>query len=197
MEFWHPVEHEEPLSLEVLKRYPHGLDLGPMRPSFPGYLFTPDQRLRLTPMELVVDLGRAMAELRGDDNRELMLIGRRDLRTNNSWMHNSQRLVKGNNRCALLINPTDADRLGLSTGKQARIMSRTGELMVQVEVTEDIMPGVVCLPHGWGHDREGVELRVAQSNPGISVNDITDDQVVDVLSGNAVLNGIPVSVVAA
>lgn len=192
-----PVEHEEPLSLEVLKRYPHGLDLGPMRPSFPGYLFTPDQRLRLTPTELVTDLGRAMAELRGDQPEQLMLIGRRDLRTNNSWMHNSQRLVKGTDRCALLINPTDAQRLGLVSGKQARIMSRTGELMVKVEVTADIMPGVVCLPHGWGHDREGVELRVAQSNPGISVNDITDDQVVDVLSGNAVLNGIPVSVVAA
>lgn len=192
-----PVEHEESLSLDVLKRYPHGLDLGPMRPSFPGYLFTQDQRLHLTPTELVVDLGRAMAELRGESSSELMLIGRRDLRTNNSWMHNSQRLVKGKDRCALLVHPTDAERLGLATGRQARIMSRTGELMVKVEVTDDIMPGVVCLPHGWGHDREGVELRVAQSNPGISVNDITDDQVVDVLSGNAVLNGIPVSVVAA
>jgi len=192
-----PVEHDEPLSLDVLKRYPHGLDLGPMRPSFPGYLFTPDQRLRLTPPELVEDLARAMAELRGADGAELMLIGRRDLRTNNSWMHNSKRLVKGKDRCALLINPVDADRLGLLNGNQARIMSRTGELMVRVEVTEEIMPGVVCLPHGWGHDREGVELRVAQGNPGISVNDITDDQVVDALSGNAVLNGIPVSVVAA
>ena len=126
-----------------------------------------------------------------------MLIGRRDLRTNNSWMHNSQRLVKGTDRCALLINPTDAARLGLETGKQARIMSRTGELLVSVQLSDDIMPGVVSLPHGWGHDREGVSLRVAQSNPGINVNDITDDQVVDVLSGNAVLNGIPVSVVAA
>ena len=181
----------------MLKRYPHGLDLGPMRPSFPGYLFTPDQRLRLTPPELVEDLARAMAELRSADGAELMLIGRRDLRTNNSWMHNSKRLVKGKDRCALLINPVDADRLGLSNGNQARIMSRTGELMVRVEVTEEIMPGVVCLPHGWGHDREGVELRVAQGNPGISVNDITDDQAVDALSGNAVLNGIPVSVVAA
>lgn len=192
-----PIRHDEPLSVEVLKRYPHGLDLGPMQPSFPGYLFTPEQRLRLTPPELVADLGRAMAELRGTPNGEMMLISRRDLRTNNSWMHNSQRLVKGSDRCALLINPADATRLGLSSGKQARIMSRTGELLVSVQVTDDIMPGVVCLPHGWGHDREGVALRVAQSNPGINVNDITDDQVVDVLSGNAVFNGIPVSVVAA
>lgn len=192
-----PIKREEPLSVEVLKRYPHGLDLGPMRESFPGYLFTADKKLHLTPPELVVDLGRAMAELRGEQGRELMLIGRRDLRTNNSWMHNSQRLVKGSDRCALLINPADADRLGLASGKAARIMSRTGELMVSVQVSDDIMPGVVCLPHGWGHDRDGINLRVAQSNPGINVNDITDDQVVDVLSGNAVLNGIPVSVVAA
>jgi anaerobic selenocysteine-containing dehydrogenase/NADPH-dependent glutamate synthase beta subunit-like oxidoreductase/NAD-dependent dihydropyrimidine dehydrogenase PreA subunit len=192
-----PVEHEEALSIEVLKRYPHGLDLGPMRPSFPGYLFTPDQRIRLTPPELVADLARASAELRSEAARDLMLIGRRDLRTNNSWMHNSQRLVKGKDRCALLINTVDAERLGLASGKPARITSRTGELQVTVQVSDDIMPGVVCLPHGWGHDREGVELRIAQSNPGINVNDITDDQVVDALSGNAVLNGIPVSVVAA
>lgn len=192
-----PVKHDEPLSVEVLKGFPHGLDLGPMRESFPGYLFTADNRLHLTPPELVADLGRALTELRSDENTELMLIGRRDLRTNNSWMHNSQRLVKGSDRCALLINPLDADRLNLVHGKQARIMSRTGQLMVSVQVTDDIMPGVVCLPHGWGHDREGISLRVAQSNPGISVNDITDDQVVDALSGNAVLNGIPVSVVAA
>ena len=192
-----PVKHDEPLSIEVLKRYPHGLDLGPMRESFPGYLFTADKKLHLTPPELVNDLARALAELRGAEHGELMLIGRRDLRTNNSWMHNSQRLVKGNDRCALLVNPADAERLGLASGKQARIMSRTGELLVSVQVSDDIMPGVVCLPHGWGHDREGISLRVAQSNPGINVNDITDDQVVDVLSGNAVLNGIPVSVVAA
>ncbi len=192
-----PVRREEPLSIEVLKRYPHGLDLGPMRESFPGYLFTADRKLHLTPPELVTDLGRAMAELRGAEVSELMLIGRRDLRTNNSWMHNSQRLVKGTDRCAMLIHPTDAERLGLVSGKSARIMSRTGELTVSVQVSEDIMPGVVCMPHGWGHDREGISLRVAQSNPGLNVNDITDDQVVDVLSGNAVLNGIPVSVVAA
>ncbi|WP_404419274.1 molybdopterin-dependent oxidoreductase [Marinospirillum sp.] len=192
-----PVRREEPLSVEVLKRYPHGLDLGPMRESFPSYLFTPDKKLHLTPPELVADLDRALDELRGTENNELMLIGRRDLRTNNSWMHNSQRLVKGNNRCALLINPADAERLGLAHSKPARIKSRTGELMVSVQVSDDIMPGVVCLPHGWGHDREGISLRVAQSNPGINVNDITDDQVVDVLSGNAVFNGIPVSVVAA
>ncbi|RFA36936.1 molybdopterin dinucleotide-binding protein [Alkalilimnicola ehrlichii] len=191
-----PVQRDEPLSIEVLKRYPHGLDLGPMRESFPGYLFTPDRLIHLTPPELVADLTRALADLRSAESGEMMLIGRRDLRTNNSWMHNSQRLVKGENRCALLINPADAERLGLANDKPARIMSRTGELLVNVQITEDIMPGVVCLPHGWGHDREGVSLRVAQSNPGINVNDITDDQVVDTLSGNAVLNGIPVTVAA-
>ncbi|SFM40351.1 Anaerobic selenocysteine-containing dehydrogenase [Halopseudomonas yangmingensis] len=192
-----PIRHDEPLSVEVLKRYPHGLDLGPMQPSFPGYLFTPGQRLRLTPPELVEDLQRAMAELRSEPDAGLMLISRRDLRTNNSWMHNSQRLVKGTDRCALLINPADAARLGLATGAPARIQSRAGELRVNLLVTEDIMPGVVCLPHGWGHDREGVSLRVAQSNPGISINDITDDKVVDPLSGNAVFNGIPVQLLPA
>ena len=192
-----PVKHDEPLSLEVLKRYPHGLDLGPMRESFPGYLFTADKKLHLTPPELVDDLGRALAELRGAENGELMLIGRRDLRTNNSWMHNSKRLVKGKDRCGMLVHPADAERLGLADGKPARIASRAGELLVRVEVSDEVMPGVVCLPHGWGHDRDGVSLRVAQTNPGINVNDITDDQVVDPLSGNAVLNGIPVSVVAA
>ncbi|MFZ2290280.1 MAG: molybdopterin oxidoreductase family protein [Halopseudomonas yangmingensis] len=192
-----PIRHDEPLSVEVLKRYPHGLDLGPMQPSFPGYLFTPGQRLRLTPPELVEDLQRAMAELRSEPDADLMLISRRDLRTNNSWMHNSQRLVKGTDRCALLINPQDAGRLGLDNGKAARIQSRAGELRVSLQVTEDVMPGVVCLPHGWGHDREGVSLRVAQSNPGISINDITDDKVVDPLSGNAVFNGIPVQLLPA
>ena len=97
----------------------------------------------------------------------------------------------------MLVHPADAERLGLADGKPARIASRAGELLVRVEVSDEVMPGVVCLPHGWGHDREGVSLRVAQTNPGINVNDITDDQVVDALSGNAVLNGIPVSVVAA
>lgn len=192
-----PIQHDEPLSLKVLKDYPHGLDLGPMRESFPGYLFTADNTLHLTPPELVADLDRALTELRGANSSELMLIGRRDLRTNNSWMHNSQRLIKGGDRCALQVNPADADRLSLVNGKQARIMSRTGELLANVQVTDEVMPGVVCLPHGWGHDREGISLRVAESNPGINVNDITDDQLVDVLSGNAVLNGIPVSVVAA
>ena len=189
-----PIQHEEGLSVELLKRYPHGLDLGPLQPSFPGYLFTDDQRMHLTPPELVADLQRAKAELEGDDANSLLLIGRRDLRTNNSWMHNSQRLVKGSGRCAMMIHPEDAQRLGLESGKQARIRSRTGELLVDVQLTDDIMPGVVSLPHGWGHDREGLGLRVAQSNPGISCNDITDDQLVDVLSGNAVLNGIPVQV---
>ncbi len=190
-----PVKHEKGLRVSVLKEYEHGLDLGPMKPNFPNYLFTEDKKIHVTPDVLLQDLKRLHDKTAnsGDDD-QLMLIGRRDLRTNNSWMHNSQRLVKGKDRCAMMINPEDAAKLGLIDKGRAKIISRVGELEIEVSITEDIMPGVVCLPHGWGHDREGIGLRVAETNPGISVNDITDDQAVDGLSGNAVFNAIPVEV---
>lgn len=190
-----PVKHDRGLRVTVLKEYPHGLDLGPMKPNFPNYLFTEDKKIRVTPNILLQDLQRLYDNtVNSGDEIPMMLIGRRDLRTNNSWMHNSQRLVKGKDRCAMMINPEDASRLGLADKGRARIISRVGELEIEVSITEDIMPGVVCLPHGWGHDREGIGLRVAETNPGISVNDITDDQAVDGLSGNAVFNAIPVEV---
>ncbi|TVP56608.1 MAG: molybdopterin oxidoreductase family protein [Halomonadaceae bacterium] len=191
-----PVAHDEGLSLEVLKRYPHGLDLGPLQPNFPRYLFTENGKIHAAPAPLVEDLQRLRTEFgEAAQAKPLLLIGRRDLRTNNSWMHNSQRLIKGKNRCDLFVHPEDAARLGLRPQGQARISSRVGELEVTVSLNDDIMPGVVCLPHGWGHNRDGMRLSVAESKPGISVNDITDDQLVDALSGNAVLNGIAVSVV--
>ena len=168
-----------------------------MQPRLPDYLLTPNQKIQTMPEPIIQDLERLkayVASLKSEDS--LVLIGRRDLRTNNSWMHNSQRLVKGKDRCALFINPQDASKRGLKDRGQARIMSRVGELQVDVKVTEDVMPGVVCLPHGWGHDREGVALRVAQTNPGVNKNDLTDDQRIDDLSGNAVLNGVPVRVEA-
>lgn len=151
-------------------------------------------KIDLVPAVLVADLDR-LCQRFGEQAAKpgLLLIGRRDLRTNNSWMHNSYRLVKGKDRCALFLHPQDAAAHGLSNRDQARLASVKGELIVTVKITEDIMPGVVSLPHGWGHHRPGMRISTAQAHPGISINDITDEQVVDELSGNAVLSGVPVT----
>ncbi len=192
-----PIVKEHGLSLSELKKYPHGLDLGPMQPNFPAYLFNKEQQIKVTPQPLIDDLARMVGHFKQQaSNKTLMLIGRRDLRTNNSWMHNSYRLVKGKNRCALFMHPTDAAQKGLNDKQMTRVVSRVGEIKAELFITEDIMAGTVCLPHGWGHDREGVQLSIAAGNPGISVNDITDEKSVDQLSGNAILNGIPVEVLA-
>jgi len=176
----------------------HGLDLGPLEPCLPERLATPDQRINLAPEPMIRDLARlrsrmesGQAELPSDG---LLLISRRQARSNNSWMHNCERLVKGKNRCTLLVHPDDATRLGLGHNKSALIRSRVGETTAPVEITEEIMPGVVCLPHGWGHDREGVKLEVASRHPGTSINDLTDHESVDPLSGNAALSAVPVTV---
>jgi anaerobic selenocysteine-containing dehydrogenase len=126
----------------------------------------------------------------------LSLIGRRHVRSNNSWMHNSHRLVKGKPRCTLLIHPFDATARGIVDGAAVRVTSRVGRVQVAAEVTSDIQPGVVCLPHGWGHGRPGVRLAVASAHAGVSINDLVDDQQVDALTGTAVLNGTPVEVAA-
>jgi len=191
------IHHEEGLSLEKLKAFPHGLDLGPLQPCLPDFLFTEDKKIHSMPQEFIRDLAR-LKKFAGELKTQspLRLIGRRDLRTNNSWMHNSKRLVKGKDRCGLFMHPLDAEKYKLQDGSRASISSRVGQLRVVIEVTDTVMPGVVCLPHGWGHDLEGVELQVAKTNPGINSNDLTDDRVVDALSGNAVLNGIPVEVTA-
>jgi anaerobic selenocysteine-containing dehydrogenase len=125
-----------------------------------------------------------------------MLIGRRHVRSNNSWMHNSQRLVKGKPRCTLVIHPDDAARRGITDGSTVRLRSRVGEVQVTAEVSDAVMPGVVSLPHGWGHDRAGIRLGVASRNAGVSINDVIDDQRIDTLTGTAVLNGTPVEVEA-
>lgn len=194
-----PVEHNEGLSVEVLRRYPHGLDLGPLQPHFPDYLFNEEQKICSRPAAIVGDLQRLISEF-SDEPQEaqaLRLIGRRDLRTNNSWMHNSQRLVKGGDRCALFIHPDDATLRHISDGSRVRVTTRAGEVVATVKLTSDIMPGVVSLPHGWGHDLEGVALRVASANPGINANDVTDNLAIDELSGNAAFNGVPVKVAPA
>jgi len=185
------------LRLGDLQAAEHGLDLGPLEPCLPGRLHTARHRIDLAPSVIVADLGRLRRQLQhdaGHGSDGLVLIGRRQPRSNNSWMHNCERLVKGRNRCTLLIHPLDASRLGLADGAEARVSSRVGEVIAPVEISDDIMPGVVSLPHGWGHDRKGVRLRVARRHPGASINDLTDHERVDSLSGNAALSGVPVTV---
>jgi anaerobic selenocysteine-containing dehydrogenase len=181
------------LSLRRLRRAPHGVDLGALQPCLPDRLYTPDRRIALAPQRFVRDLERLRASTVGTEEG-LRLIGRRDLRSNNSWMHNSERLVKGRDRCTLLMHPDDASRRGLADGQRVRVLSRVGALEAAVQVTPDVMPGVVCLPHGWGHDREGTRLGVARAHAGVSFNDLSDDQSVDALCGTARFSGTPVEV---
>jgi len=185
------------LSVSKLERNPHGIDLGPLEPSLPGRLMTPGKRIQLAPELLVRDLQRVESELlgsQGERNGELLLIGRRDLRSNNSWMHNSLRLVKGPERCTLLMHPTDAATRGLTSGQTVQVRSRVGSVPVRLETTDAVMPGVVSLPHGWGHGRPGTQLRVASAHAGVSLNDLTDERAIDTLLGTAAFSGTPVHV---
>ena len=190
---WHPRSGRG-LTLAALKKHPHGLDLGPLQPSLPQRLFTRDRKIQLMPEALVRDLARLHARAAAADAAPgLLLIGRRDLRSNNSWMHNSQRLVKGRDRCALFVHPRDAQAHGMVDRQQVQLSSARGTVLVTLKITDEISPGVVSLPHGWGHHRPGMRIDIAQANPGVSINDITDERAVDELSGNAVLNGVPVT----
>jgi anaerobic selenocysteine-containing dehydrogenase len=181
------------LTLARLGAAPHGIDLGPLAPCLPARLATPGRRIALAPRPLLADVER-LAKTAAPDG--LQLIGRRDLRSNNSWMHNSQRLVKGRDRCTLLMNPRDASARGLLDGQRVRVRSRVGEVQVPLEVTESMTPGVVSLPHGWGHGRSGTRLAVANAHAGASLNDLTDPMAVDGLSGVAAFSGVPVEVTA-
>jgi anaerobic selenocysteine-containing dehydrogenase len=190
------------LTLDVLLGNPHGIDLGPLEPRIPEVLRTPSGTIELAPEVIVADVDRlrtAMVErsaaaANGDGEEQMVLIGRRHLRSNNSWMHNVEVLVKGKPRCTLHVHPTDAERLGLVDGGSAQVTSRTGKVTVPVEVTDAIRPGVVSIPHGWGHDAPGVELSVARRHAGVNSNLLADEELLDPVSGNAVLNGIPVEV---
>ena len=187
------------LSVRKLEQQVHGVDLGPLERSMPERLMTPGKRVQLAPAVLVRDLARVESELLGTAvrrNGELLLIGRRDLRSNNSWMHNSLRLVKGPERCTLLMHPDDARARGLSAGQSVKVRSRVGSVTVPLALTDTMMPGVVSLPHGWGHGRPGVQLRVATAHAGVSLNDLTDERAVDPLLGTAAFNGTPVHVTA-
>jgi anaerobic selenocysteine-containing dehydrogenase len=182
------------LSLRKLRRQPHGVDLGPLERRLPARLFTKDRKVHLAPAEYLADLDRVNDRMQAWAPGELVLIGRRQLRSSNSWLHNSERLVKGKPRCTLLVNPADAERYGLADNEPAVLSSAAGEVEVPVEVTAEVMPGVVSLPHGWGHSRTGVRLGVASKHPGASINDVTDEQFVDQLTGTAALSGQRVKV---
>ena len=181
------------LSLAALEAKPHGIDLGPLAPRIPELLRTPSGKIELAPEPLVADVARLRAGLE-QPGSPMVLIGRRDLRSNNSWMHNLGVLVKGNPRCTMHVHRADARRLGLADGGRARVVSRTGAIEVPVEVTDAIMPGVVSIPHGWGHDEPDARLRIAAAHAGVNSNRLADELALDPLSGNAVLNGIPVTV---
>ncbi|WP_137146527.1 molybdopterin-dependent oxidoreductase [Mycolicibacterium sp. CR10] len=179
------------LTLKQLKAAPHGIDLGPLKPRLPDLLRTPSGRIELAPPQLIADTARLRASVghRGDG---FVLIGRRHLRSNNSWMHNLPALTGGSNRCTLQIHPDDAADLGLSD--TAVVKGPGGELVVPIEITDDIRRGVLSLPHGWGHDRAGTGQSLAAASPGVNVNQLNDGSLLDPLSGTAVLNGIPVTV---
>jgi anaerobic selenocysteine-containing dehydrogenase len=184
------------LTLAKLRSQPHGIDLGPLVPRLPGRLSTPAKKLQLAPAIYINDLARLDRSVAATRDA-LVMIGRRHLRSNNSWMHNSERLVKGPARCTVMIHPDDARARGLVDGGQARVATASGAIEVPVEVTDEIMPGVVSVPHGWGHARRGVQLRVATKVPGASVNDILDPTRIDELTGTSALTGQPVEVTPA
>ncbi|WP_135459013.1 molybdopterin-dependent oxidoreductase [Mycobacterium sp. DL99] len=182
------------LTMELLKANPHGIDLGPLKPRVPEVLRTPSGRIELAPEPIVADVARLRDAL-GRAVGGFLLIGRRHLRSNNSWMHNLPALSGGSNRCTLQIHPDDAADLGLTD--IAVIKGPGGELLAPIEVNDGMRRGVVSLPHGWGHDRGGTGQQLAASRPGANVNQLNDGAHLDPLSGTAVLNGIPVDIAPA
>ncbi len=184
------------LSIEKLKENPSGVDLGALQPVLPKRIFTKDKKIDLAPGLLIADLKRVQAFIKKAKatTDDLLLIGRRQLRSNNSWMHNSYRLVKGRDRCTLLIHPNDAQKAGVKDKEQVKVASRVGAITIKAEVSDEVMEGVVSIPHGWGHGRKGVKLDIAQAHAGVSINDLTDELFVDELTGNAAFSGVPVSV---
>ncbi|HKO61859.1 MAG TPA: molybdopterin oxidoreductase family protein [Pyrinomonadaceae bacterium] len=203
------------LTFRRVRKSVHGIDLGPLKPCLPGRLRTTDKRIDLAPAILVADVARvrtwqhlhpsnngkgngyvAGGHSATNGNGELLLIGRRQLRSNNSWMHNSERLVKGKPQCTILMHPDDAAHRHLTKGENVRVRSRVGSIVLPVEISDEMMRGVVSIPHGWGHDRAGNQLDVAQQHAGASINDLTDDLAIDGLCGTAAFSGTPVEVEA-
>ncbi|HMG54768.1 MAG TPA: molybdopterin dinucleotide binding domain-containing protein, partial [Kofleriaceae bacterium] len=180
------------LSLAVLKAAPSGVDLGALEPRVPEVLRTPSGKIELAPPLLIDDLGRARADL-ARAVPELVIVGRRQLRSNNSWMHNLPVLAKGPFRCTALVSSVDASRLGLRDGGRVRIANGERAIEAEIEISDDMMPGVVSLPHGWGHDLPGTRMAVAGARPGANLNALLDETLRDPLSGNAVLAGVAVT----
>ncbi|MFJ4979064.1 molybdopterin oxidoreductase family protein [Streptomyces coeruleorubidus] len=181
------------LTLQKLLAHPHGIDLGPLRPRLPQPLKTRSGKVELLPQPIADDLPRLKRALEERPDG-LVLVGRRHLRSNNSWMHNVPALTGGSNRCTLHIHPEDAERLGVRDGAPVRVKGAGGEVTAPAEVTDEVRRGVVSLPHGWGHSRPGTRLSHAATDPGVNVNQLLDGRLLDPLSGNAVLNGVPVEV---
>ncbi|MBB3291579.1 anaerobic selenocysteine-containing dehydrogenase [Mitsuaria sp. BK045] len=185
------------LTLAKVKAAPHGIDLGELQPRVPEILRTSSGRIDLAPSALLADLAHADAALRHPTGDELLLIGRRETRSNNSWMHNLPVLAKGRERCTLLVHPDDAARAGLVEGQSARLSNARGSVIAPVTLSPDMRPGVVSLPHGWGHDLSGSQLNVAARHPGVNMNLLLDEEARDPVSGTSVLSGIPVRLSAA
>jgi anaerobic selenocysteine-containing dehydrogenase len=193
-------KHEgQAISIATLLDLPHGIDLGPLQPDLPSAIFHNDKKIDMSFDYFMPDLTRLDKHFfagQTQDDDSLQLIGRRHLKTNNSWLHNSHRMVKGTNnglsRCTAQIHPDDAAKWSIEDKQMINVKSRVGEITLPAEITDKIMPGVISIPHGWGHNKKGMRWKVAQQHAGVSVNDLTDEMVVDELSGNAVLNGVPV-----
>ncbi|ABG40754.1 Formate dehydrogenase [Paraglaciecola sp. T6c] len=202
---------EHDISIQTLRDQPHGIDLGPLQPELPGAIYHTDKKISMAFDYFMADLPRVEHHFFSDSSplnarsaATLDLIGRRHLKSNNSWLHNSPRMMKGvksnqkgqNPRCSAQIHPDDAARFNIKDGQFITVTSRVGQVEIAAELTEKIMPGVISIPHGWGHNKAGSSWSLAEQNSGVSVNDLTDEMCLDELSGNAVLNGVPVTIAA-
>ncbi len=185
------------LSVEALRKNPHGVDLGELKSCLPARLLTENKRIDLAPQLLVEDLARLKDEIKDSEKFPFALIGRRHLRDDNSWLHNSERLMKGKNRCTVLINSADADDLKIENGDTIKVSSRVGAVEIPCEISDKIMRGVVSIPHGYGHARDGVKLATAKNHAGVSINDLTDETQIDELTGNAAFSNARVRIEAA
>ena len=189
------------ISVKTLKENPHGIDFGPLRSSLPERLFTQSQKVELAPQLFLHDLDRLKKQITTWQNEAkseypFVLIGRRHLRNNNSWMHNSNLLMTGRERCTLLIHPKDAQELQLNEHQEVTISSNISSVQIPIEITSQMRQGVVSIPHGFGHDRDGICLKLAQEKPGVSINDLTDNHKIDILTGNADFSGTKVKIEA-
>ena len=190
---------EPKLSVSELKKHPHGIDFGALKSQLPERLFTSDKKIELAPAVLVEDLKRLQNKIKIWQKNEssefpFYLIGRRHLRSNNSWMHNCKRLVKGRERCTMLVNTKDAEKLQLKNLQIVSVTSSVGTIKIPIEITSEIMRGVLSIPHGWGHHRKGTKIKVAENHAGVSLNDLTDANKIDALTGNADFSGTKVKI---